>query len=108
MSLRREFLSKARAGDSDAQFEVACAYDFDPPKDRRRAVYWYRKAAEQGHAEAQTYLGETLRDGVGAQKSWKKAAIWFRRAAEQGDADAQVSLGYALFRGKGVKRDRAE
>ena len=92
-SLRREILAKARIGDPDAQYELACDYDFEPPKDRRRAVHWYRKAAEQGHAEAQNLLAECLRDGVGVQKSPKEAVAWFRRAAEQRIADAQLSLG---------------
>jgi TPR repeat protein len=92
MSQRSELLSKARDGDAAAQFELACHYDFEPPKDRRRAVYWYRKAAEQGHAESQNHLGECLRDGAGTQQSCKEALTWFRRAAEQGNADAQVSL----------------
>src|ERR1700730_4832077 len=54
---RKELLPKARAGDANAQFDLGCAYDFERPKRRDRAIYWYQKAAEQGHAEAQNYLG---------------------------------------------------
>jgi len=45
----------AREGSTQAQFELACRYDFCPPKRRRLAVKWYRRAAEQGHAEAQKW-----------------------------------------------------
>jgi TPR repeat protein len=60
-SRRRELLKTARAGDVRAQFELACAYNFETPKKRRLAVYWYHKAAEQGHPTAQNYLGESHR-----------------------------------------------
>lgn len=105
---RRELLARARTGDATAQLDVAEDYDFHPPKDRHRAVYWYRKAAKQGLPQAQNSLGECLRAGDGVRRSLKGAAVWFRKAAEQGDASACLSLGYALFNGKGVRQDRQE
>ena len=62
MSRRTEMLAAARTGNADAQFTLACDYDFELPKDRKRASYWYRRAAEQGLAEAQNFLGESLRE----------------------------------------------
>lgn len=107
-SRRSELLQKARLGDARAQFELGCDYDFESPKNRRPAVFWYRKAAERGYSEAQNYLPECLRAGIGVRKSVKEAAGWFRKAAEKGDVDAQVSLGCQLFYGAGVKKDWAE
>ena len=75
------------------QFELACAYDFERPKKRRLAVYWYHKAAEQGHATAQNYLGESYRDGWTVKRDVRKAIRWFRLAAEQDESYAQLSLG---------------
>ncbi|MCA9028839.1 MAG: sel1 repeat family protein [Planctomycetaceae bacterium] len=108
MSDRRQLLQLAHEGNSEAQFDLACAYDFDIPKDHKRAVRWYRKAADQGHAEAQNLLAECLREGVGTRKSNKEAVYWFRQSALQGYADAQVSLGYALYYGTGIKKDVQE
>ena len=103
---RRTLALAARTGDIDAQFELARAYDFERPKDRRRAIHWYTKAAEQGHPRAQNYLGESHRDGWSVPKDKREAVRWFRAAAEGGDIDAMLSLGYALFYGEGVRRDR--
>ncbi len=77
---RRELLKNARAGNSDDQLELACDYGFKRPKDRWRAAFWYRKAAENGNVEAQNYFAECLREGVRVKKSRKEAAIWFRRS----------------------------
>jgi FimV-like protein len=63
-------------------------------KDSNEAVKWCRKAAEQGHLDAQFQLGllynqknESIYDG-------KEAERWLRKAAEQGLPDAQLFLGY--------------
>ena len=106
--MRRQLLAAARRGTPEAQYALASDYDFGRPRDLERAVRWYRRAAEQGHGEAQNLLGECLREGEGAQKSLREAVHWFRQAASQNVSDAQVSLGYAFFYGEGVRRNRSE
>ena len=69
------------------------------------AVYWYRKAAEQGHAGAQCNLGVCYANGQGVNKSMYEAVKWFRKAAEQGNAEAQCNLGECYYFGKGVSED---
>ena len=66
------------------------------PRDEREAVEWYRKAAEQGYAQAQFNLGECLRDGRGIAKGEKEAVEWYRKAAVQGHSQAQYNLGVML------------
>jgi TPR repeat protein len=56
------------------------------------AVYWYRKAAEQGHPPAEYDLGRMLADGRGVRKNEAEAEVWFRRAAEKGIREAQTRL----------------
>jgi TPR repeat protein len=56
------------------------------------AVEWYRKAADQGHAEAQYNLGVMYERGKGVGQSDPTAAQWYFKAAEQGHADAQKNL----------------
>ena len=50
---------------------------------------WFHKAAEQGVAAAQFFLGLMYADGRGVAKDERKAAEWFQRAANHGDATAQ-------------------
>jgi TPR repeat protein len=71
------------------------------------AVQWYRKAAEQGHANAQHNLGNLyeVAQGVSPDYALTAAATWYRRAAEQGYRPAQANLGALYYSGRGVRRD---
>ena len=77
-------------------------------KDEREAAEWFRKAAEQGDADAQFSLGAMLVGGRGVEKDEGEAAEWFRKAAEQGHAKAQGRLGVMLAGGQGVEKDERE
>jgi TPR repeat protein len=78
-------------------------------KDDKKAVEWYRKAAEQGNAQAQTYLGMAFENGQGGiQKDDSKAVEWYRKAAEQNNSEAQFALGYRYRTGEGVTQDYAQ
>ena len=66
------------------------------------AVEWYRKAAEQGHADAQYNLGWMYENGKGVDPNDSTAVEWYRKGAEQGLADAQCNLGSMYRNGKGV------
>ena len=74
-------------------------------KDNKRAVFWHKKAAEQGHMQAQYELGLLYMKGVGVGKNEKMACYWFEKAAEQGDIYAQYCLGFNYYSGKGVEKD---
>ncbi|MEX4218568.1 sel1 repeat family protein, partial [Haemophilus influenzae] len=71
------------------------------------AVKWYRKAAEQGYADAQLNLGNMYAKGLGVKQDDVEAVKWYRKAAEQGDADAQALLGFAYLLGKGVQFNKS-
>ena len=77
-------------------------------KDESSALRWYRKAAEQGYAQAQSNLGFMYEHGKGVAKDESTAVKWYRMAAEQGYADAQCNLGIMYMIGKGVPHDRSE
>ena len=53
-------------------------------KDHEKAAYWYRKAAEQGHAKAQYNLGGMFENGWGVTEDSGEALAWYRKAAAQG------------------------
>jgi TPR repeat protein len=47
------------------------------PQDYSAAVSWYRKAAEQGHADAQNNLGFSYSQGHGVPKDYAAAVSWY-------------------------------
>ncbi len=53
---------------------------------------WYRKAAEQGYAEAQFRLGLAYGAGVGVPENLLLAVIWFSKAAAQGHVNAMEAM----------------
>lgn len=77
-------------------------------KDLKEAVKWYRRAAEQGIALAQSNLGLIYENGVGGVKDSKEAVKWYRKAAEQGYVNAQNNLGRMYLNGTGVAKDPKE
>jgi len=89
---------KANQGDADAQFNLALLYytGVGIPQDRRYAIYWYKKAAEQGHIQAQYFLGKLYNFGEGEEvrQDFKLAVYWLTKAAEQGHIQAQYLLGH--------------
>lgn len=72
------------------------------------AVKWYRKAAKQGHSQAQFNLGRCYESGKGVQQNDEEAAKWYRKAAEQGHEEAQCDLGLCYEEGRGVAQDYVE
>ena len=72
------------------------------------AIEWFRKAAEQGYAEAQNDLGYMYRSGEGVTQNYAEAVRWYARAAEQGHTTAQNNLGNMYYNGYGVNKDYAE
>lgn len=108
MTVREQMSVAARRGDVDAQFALAEHYELVVPRRLTRAAKWYRRAAQQGHVEAQNIWAVCLRDGVGVAVDRRMAVSWFRKAASNGNALATLSLGYALFEGEGVDRDQVQ
>ena len=76
--------------------------------DYTKAVKYFRKAAEQGDAEAQYNLALSYYNGQGVTKSYPNAVKWYRKAAEQGDAKAQFNLALCYGKGDGVPKSYTE
>ena len=75
-------------------------------QDYVKAIEWYRKAAEQGNADAQSSLGRILRYGKeGVPQDYVEAAPWLLKASEQGDWAAQSTLADMYKKGQGVPKD---
>ena len=69
------------------------------PEDDAQAVSWYRKAAQQGDAKAQSNLGVMYAKGEGVPEDDTQAVSWYRKAAQQGQAEAQHNLGVMYYLG---------
>ncbi len=54
------------------------------PIDAEKSTYYFKKAAEQGHAQAQFILGTKYAHGNGVLKDVTMSAFWNLRAAEGG------------------------
>ncbi|MBO5924215.1 MAG: sel1 repeat family protein, partial [Lentisphaeria bacterium] len=78
--------------------------EYAEKSDYTNAVYWYRKAAEQGFAKAQNNLGYCYEYAKGVEQSYYEAVNWYRKAAEQGNAGAQFNLGQCYSDAKGVEQ----
>ncbi len=76
--------------------------------DYATALREYRKAAEQGVADAQFNLGLMYGNGHGVPQDYARAVKWYRKAADQGVADAQLMLGVMYGEGQGVPKDYAQ
>ena len=64
--------------------------------------------AQEGDAEAQTYVGEIYEKGLGIQADYNIASQWYRKAADQGNSRAAINLGYLYEAGLGVDQDLSQ
>jgi len=72
-------------------------------KDER--IFWYQKAADNGYVKAQYKLACYFYDGIIIEQDYKKAVSWFKKAADQGHVEAQYNLGNCYFYGNGTNQD---
>ena len=78
------------------------------PQDIAEAERWWREAAEQGDAEAQSNLGNLYDMGEGVPQDFAEAMKWYRKAAEQGDVHALNNLGLMYYESRGIPQDGIE
>jgi TPR repeat protein len=57
-----------------------------------KAMAWYTKAAEQGYARGQFYLGRMFEQGLGTERDIAQASEWYSRAAALGYVKARKQL----------------
>jgi uncharacterized protein len=74
-------------------------------QDQMQAAFWYQKAAEQGHVEAEYNLGRLYATGQGVPRDQEQAVRWIRAAATQGYAPALARFGRRYANGSGIAQD---
>lgn len=89
-----DIIKLAENKDPFAQCNLALMYDYKKgvAENKKEAVKWYRKSAEQGYSNAQYNLGNMYEFGKGVIKNYSKAVEWYRKAAEQGNINAKEAL----------------
>jgi hypothetical protein len=77
-----------------AQYNLGVCYDngVGVVKNEAEAAKLFRKAAEQGHAEAQSALGVCYYNGEGVVKNDSLAYQWFLLASANGNETAKVNV----------------
>lgn len=87
----------------ECMFNVAEMYsgEFEIKRDEEQAMFWYKKAAEQGHPSAASSLGWGYFQGRGVERNEVEAVKWWRIAANLGHAKAQYNMGIAYLTGDG-------
>ncbi len=96
----------ANLGDAEAQYQLGRRYlgGNGTEKDPKKAGFWFKKAARNGHIISQRILATMYYNGIGLLKAPAHALKWFRKAAENGDTVSQIALADMYYRGIGMRR----
>lgn len=96
--------ARATAGDATAQFSLGALLYYGG-RDLATAVDWLRRAAGQGHPDAEFHVGQLYDFGFGVAQDDRQALEWYRRAAGHNSASAQRAVGDFYRKGRGVVAD---
>lgn len=94
----------AEAGQPAAQYWYGLYKERDVHA-RAEAAEWYRRAAAQGHREAELRLAQMLERAIGIPGDPAEARRLYAGAADDGIAVAQFNLAVMLEEGRGGMRD---
>ncbi len=97
------YQKSAKLGHEMAQFNIALMeYDgIGTQKNQSNAMARLKSLAENGQAEAQTFLARIY----GSKMKYEESYNWLIRAVEQNNADAQELLGFMYEKGLYVQKD---
>ena len=70
-----------------------------------QAIYWYKKAAENGQSHAFARLGDFFKDGIGVERDEEQAFLYYKKSAEKGDDYGAVELALCYLYGTGTTQD---
>ena len=95
--------TRAQAGDAQAQFELGQAYSSGEGVERNdvTAMSWFRKAADQHHAEAWKRTGDLFIRGDGIDYDMDKAVTAYRTASSLGSSEANIELAELFLHSQG-------
>lgn len=94
-----------------AQFclgEIYWNHEVEVEDNNSLALYWYGKAAENGNALAQLWLGNNYCIGIRSKPDPEKAVYWYKMAADQNMTLAQYHLAVCYAMGWGTEQNELE
>lgn len=72
-------------------------------RDYRQAADWCRKSAQQGHANAQYFLGMMYDEGKGVAQDARQALDWYRKSAERCKTMVKLKSGWKRLPNKAMQ-----
>lgn len=111
-TMDKNLIKKAIAGDPIAQNNIGVIYQNGEgvTQNHKKAIGWYRKAAQQDYSLAQYNLGHLLYllEKEKIFPDYTEPIKWINKAAKQGYAPAQNLLGLFYEEGDGVHKSYKE
>ncbi|MBO5387004.1 MAG: sel1 repeat family protein [Lachnospiraceae bacterium] len=87
------YMKGAQMGDMNSQYNYGCLVLSGSIKgDKKEAVEWVEKAANQGYDLAQSSMSTFYENGKFVDQNLDKAIEWGEKAAEQGNKDIQYQV----------------
>lgn len=77
-------------------------------QDPAQAVYWLKRADQQGDMAAANALGYLYAAGLGVKQNYATALFWYTKAADSGNASANYNLGLMYTYGLGTTSDSSK
>jgi TPR repeat protein len=84
------YLAAAKSGDTSCQVNVGNFYDDGTGvrRNRKAALYWYKRAYRRGDACAANNIGVMWRN----EKKLKRAVQWFKKSVRLGNEEANLEI----------------
>lgn len=87
---------------TSAYYHLGNLYKEEPGfKDLKKSLFWFLKAAKEGHQTSQCIVGEMF----AKEKNYIDSVFWLSKSAEQENMIAQVLLADKYMNGEGVEKD---
>ena len=103
----QELLLKAEAGDVQAQCDLGKRYAEGKivEQDYQTAVYWFKKASENGSSMATACLGVMYECGNGVEADIRKAIECYQLAVYDNEPTGMYNLAQCYYYGKGIVKE---
>lgn len=83
----------ARKGDTKAQLSLGFSLSSGNALQQQEALYWMKKAGNNGNLNACQYLGYAYHKGLGTAPNLKKSSEWYLKAVALGGSYSLLNVG---------------
>lgn len=71
----------------------------------KEAIYWYKKASQEGNFTAMGNIGFMYYNGQGVKQDYEEAMYWYKKSYKEGNSGIMMNIGNMYYEGKGVIKD---